>query len=94
MMLTITSVCRPGPDVVYQLADGEAVLVLPQAGQIKVLNEVGTFIWTLLDGTRSIAEIANRVCQEYRVESEQSQADTLQFMTDLENRGIIQVIAR
>lgn len=90
-MLTIGSVCRPLPDVVYHVADGEAVLVLPKAGQIKVLNDVGTFIWTLLDGKLSIAEIARRISQEYRVEYDQAQEDALQFLSDLNTRGIIAV---
>ena len=47
-MLTLETVCKPHPGVVYQIVDGEAVVVLPQAGQIKVLNEVGTRIWSLL----------------------------------------------
>ena len=91
-MLTIESVCKPQPDIVYQVADGEAVLVLPKAGQIKVLNAVGTFIWTLLDGSRTVAEIASRINQEYRVEHDQAQEDALQFLSDLFTRGIIQVV--
>jgi len=90
-MLTINSVCMPQPDVVYNVVDGEAVLVLPKAGQIKVLNDVGTFIWMLLDGKRSIAEIADRVTREYRVDDDQAQTDTLLFLNDLHTRGIILV---
>jgi hypothetical protein len=93
-MLSVDSVCKPHPDVVYQLAGDEAVLVLPRAGQIKVLNEVGTFIWTMLDGKLSVGEVVGEICQEYRVDPEQSQADALEFLIDLQARGIVQVIIR
>lgn len=92
-MLNLQSYCKPHPDVVFQLADGEAVLVLPRAGQIKVLNEVGTFIWSKLDGNLSIAEITEQICQEYRVDFKQAQVDVVEFLNELQTRGIIQVIA-
>lgn len=91
-MLTINSVCKHQAGTLDHIVDNEAIVVLPQAGQIKVLNEVGTFIWTLLDGNRTIAEIACLISQEYRVTREQAEADTLQFLNDLDARGIIQVI--
>ncbi|HWQ84157.1 MAG TPA: PqqD family protein [Anaerolineales bacterium] len=75
-----------------QVTGGEAVLVLPHAGQIKVLNGVGTFIWTALDGQQSIAEIANQMYVEYQVDIEQAQVDALEFLNDLDGRGILQVI--
>jgi hypothetical protein len=91
-MLNLQSKCKPHPDVIFQLADEEVVLVLPRAGQIKVLNEVGTFIWSMLDGNLSIADIAEQICQEYRVDYEHAQADAVEFLNELQTKGIIQVI--
>ena len=90
-MLTLDTVCRPHPGVVYQIVDGEAVLVLPQAGQIKVLNEVGTRIWSLLNGALTVSEIADRIYLEYYVELAQVEVDILEFLADLEKKEIIQV---
>lgn len=92
-MLTLESVCKQHPDVVFQLAEEEVVLVLPRAGQIKVLNEVGTFIWSMLDGTLSIAEVVSEIIQEYQVDRELAQEDALEFLSDLHSKGIIQVIS-
>lgn len=78
--------------MVFQLAEEEVVLVLPHAGQIKVLNDVGTFIWTMLDGNRTIADIAEQIYQEYQVDFERAQADAVEFLNELQTRGIIQVI--
>lgn len=91
-MLNLHSKCKPHPDVVFQLAEEEVVLVLPHAGQIKVLNDVGTFIWTMLDGNRTIADIAEQIYQEYQVDFERAQADAVEFLNELQTRGIIQVI--
>jgi len=92
-MLTLDSVCKQHPDVVFQFTDNEVVLVLPRAGQIKVLNEVGTFIWSLTDGIHSIAEVVSEITKEYQVDREQAQKDAIEFLSDLQSKGIIQVIS-
>jgi hypothetical protein len=67
----------------------EAVIVLPARGKINVVNEVGARIWSLIDGSRSVREIAGMICQEYRVEAVQAQVDTSQFISSLSDRGAI-----
>jgi Coenzyme PQQ synthesis protein D (PqqD) len=73
---------------------GEAVLV-PIRGQIRDLdaiyhfNEVGAFIWNLLDGKTSVCYIAHAVCLEFDVALEDSERDTLEFVDLLQGTGII-----
>jgi hypothetical protein len=88
-MLTLDTYPIPSPDVVGRIINKEAVLVLPDKGEVKVLNEVGARIWTLADGTRSVRDIAAAICAEYDVEPAQAEADVLAFLTELETRGII-----
>jgi hypothetical protein len=88
-MIYLDSVPKNTPDVIGRNLDQEAVLVLTTKAQIKVVNEVGAFIWSQVDGSRTIREIASRVSQEYDVDQEQSEADTLEFIVELANRGIV-----
>lgn len=88
-MSTLDAVPAPAPGVVARVVDDEAVLVLPEKGEVKVLNEVGARIWTLTNGTRSVKEIAAMICKEYEVEQALAEADTLDFLSELENRGAI-----
>jgi hypothetical protein len=67
---------------------GETVLVLPERGQIKVLNEVGARVWALADGARDIGAIVDAVCDEYDVERARAETDTLLFIADLEAKGL------
>ena len=46
--------------------DREAVIVLPDRGEVKVLNEVGARIWALADGSRSVREIAAAIAEQLR----------------------------
>jgi hypothetical protein len=88
-MLSSNSIPAPNPNVVGRMVDGEAVLVLPDQGQVKVLNPVGARIWSLADGSRSIAQIAQVICDEYEVDPEQAQADVLEFFARLEDKGVV-----
>ncbi len=67
----------------------EGILILPEQGQIKVVNEVGARIWSLIDGQLNIFEIAERITEEYQVGLSEAQKDTLDFLIDLEARGLV-----
>lgn len=81
------------PAVVGRIIDDEAVLVLPEQGQVKVLNPVGARIWTMIDGVRSVREIAALIGQEYEVDPRQAEEDTLQFVRDLEQRNVLRIFS-
>jgi hypothetical protein len=90
-MLTLESYPIPAPGVVGRVVEDEAVLVLPERGEVKVLNEVGARIWELANGKRPVSEIAALICEQYEVDLEVAAADTLEFLADLESRGVITV---
>lgn len=77
------------PDVFTSITGDEAVLVLPQRGQVKVLNQVGAFLWELLDGQHSVADLIEQLCQSYEVDEQTAQADILAFLKDLETRDLL-----
>ena len=79
--------------VVGRIVDGEAVIVLPGSGQVKVLNEIGARIWWLMDGAKTLRTIAEIICGEYQVEEEQAQIDVLEFIDRLEQVGIVKLVA-
>ena len=88
-MLELTATPMRNPDVLGRIVDNEAVLVMPQKGQVKVLNEVGGAIWNLVNGERTIAEIAEQICIQFTVDLATAQADTLKFFAELLDREII-----
>lgn len=79
-------------DVIGKMVENEAVLVLAHRGEVKVLNEVAARIWSLVDGQRSIRTIAQMISEEYRIDDIQAQADTLEFVENLEQRGILSIL--
>ena len=82
---------RPAPQTHGRMLDIEAVLVRPDRGEIKVLNEVGARIWALSDGTHSVRDIAVALCAEYDVTPETAETDALAFLNELQRKGLITV---
>ncbi len=81
---------HPAANARGRLLEHEAVIVLPDKGEVKVLNEVGARIWTLADGSRSVREIAAEITSAYAVSPEQAQADTLEFLRELREKALIE----
>jgi len=96
-MIDLDSYPLPVEDVVGRVVEGaedqpaEAVLVLPEKGQVKVLNEVGARIWSLVDGQRNLREIAHLICQEYEVDASQAETDVLAFVEELAEGGVVKI---
>ena len=93
-MSTLDRYVVPDSRVIGRLIDEEAVLVLPEQGKVQVLNEVGARIWSLADGTRTVREIAAVICAEYEVDRAQAEADTLAFVLELAERGVVALMER
>lgn len=89
--MNLTLRMEPVPGVVGQVIEGEAVLVWPERGEVKVLNPVGARIWQLIDGRRTLGDIAAVICAEYAVEPAQAQADVLEFAAELERKGVVKL---
>jgi hypothetical protein len=74
---------------------GEMVIV-PVRGQvgdlesIYNLNEVGAFIWGLIDGRTSLRQIVDAVGAEFEVAPDEAEKDTFQFIAALEDAGMVE----
>jgi hypothetical protein len=88
-MLAPTSIPRQHPEIVARILENEAVLVLPVRGQVKVLNELGSRIWSLIDGIRTNNDIVQLLHNEFDVTLETLTMDTFAFIEQLADRGMI-----
>jgi hypothetical protein len=78
------------PELVWRLVDDELVIVRPSDGQIRVLNDVGSFVWQALDGCREVSDLARLVCDEYQVSLEEAADDIQLFLAPLVEDGMVQ----
>lgn len=54
-----------------------------------MLNELGAFIWDLLPAVNTPQEICSAILAEYEVTPEEAAADVADFLSRLEEMGII-----
>ncbi|MFW6068572.1 MAG: PqqD family protein [Chloroflexota bacterium] len=77
------------PEVVWRILDDGAVIVTPRAGNVRVLNQVGTTIWKLIDGKNSLSDIESQLVRTFDVPLNLARADLAAFVKELEKRGMI-----
>lgn len=80
---------RPHPQTAGRVMDGEAVLILADASEIKVLNQVGSRIYELADGRHSVNEIVDVIVKEYDVSQSAAEADVTGFLAEMVERQIL-----
>jgi hypothetical protein len=79
------------PGVIARRIAGETILVpVNQRAEdmaLFTLNEVGSFVWERLDGSRPLAAIAEEITASFEVEASRASADVLEFMDLLAQVG-------
>jgi coenzyme PQQ biosynthesis protein PqqD len=80
---------RRDPSVAWRVIQGEAVMVLPSTGKVHTLNAVGTRFWELVDGRRTLAEIARQLEEEFEALPETIASDCRRFASELAERRLL-----
>ena len=72
------------PEIVLKEELDEALLLNPDTGEIKLLNETGLFIYKLLDGKTSQNDIVNKLVSKFETEdTKQAEKDVVEFLNML-----------
>lgn len=86
--VTLERTLQRSEDVLFQEVGGEAVLLDMASEQYFGLDPVGTRIWELIDGQRTLAQIHGVLCDEYDVEPERIGDDLLALAESLLQAGL------
>jgi len=87
----MTDTTRPTPDpaVAAYPVDDELVLYDPRQGQGFVLNPTAARIWSLCDGSRTVAAVAAELAAAYALGDEQALSDVCACLEDLRRAGLL-----
>lgn len=91
-MLNVNQIIAKTPGTVSRVIGQEAVVILPVQGEVKVLNEVGSRLWELVDGTRTVTDLVSQICDEYMVSYEQAEEDALDFIQRMVERKLLVIV--
>jgi hypothetical protein len=64
-------------------------VVLPTRSEVKVLNPVGSRVFSLLDGKNTVEDIARAVTDEFEVDYETALKDVKKFLEELRTEGML-----
>ena len=83
---------RHRAEVVSGTVGDEAVLVTPSQARVRMLNETGSRLWALADGSHTLQEMADLLAAEYDVSPDLAAADVLQFAGEMLAAGLVEVV--
>lgn len=84
------AIACPAHTVASRIMGDTALLIHPQADEIKLTNEVGTLVWRLVCERRhDRAAIAAAVSAEFEVDAATAEADVASFLDELAQAGLL-----
>jgi len=89
--LTTSTTAIAAENVLSTTIDGESVILHREAGKYYGFNEVGTFIWELLQEPRSVDELCEQVVAEYDVDRDRCQNDIEELLVDLAESELVRL---
>ena len=78
-------------DQVSCALDGDTVILHLGSGTYYGLNAVGSTIWNLIQEARTIAEIHDRLLQQYEADAGECERDLLNLLDDLSKAGLVEI---
>lgn len=73
----------------YREFDGEAFILTSEDSMLHSLNETGTRIWELIDGLKTVRDLADAINDEYEVEEDKALEEVIKFLRKLSERKMV-----
>jgi len=73
----------------FRIIDNEAVILNLNTGVYYSLNEVGSRIWKLCDGSHMVKDIARAISKELEAQERKVEKDVLELLGDLLREGLV-----
>lgn len=89
--LFLGSVVVASNELVSANLDGEVVILGFQSGSYYGLDQVGVFVWDLLQQPQKVSDILDATIEEYDVELAQCQQDLLALLEELADKQLIDI---
>ncbi len=83
LSLTETTRIEQSPRTAARVVEGRALVIVIDDRKLHSLNGVGTRVWELAEGGRTLGEIADALVAEFDVTRDVALADARQFIGEL-----------
>lgn len=76
-------------EVEFNTFDSETIILLPNTGDFFSLNETGTYIFSLVNGSNSVYDICEEVASNFKIEKDQATSDVEEFLLGLIKHSVV-----
>ncbi len=76
-------------DVASRVIDEEAIILTPNTGILHTLNPVGTRIWELANGKRTVSGIIQKIKDEFDADEKRIGEDVVDFIESLIHKNMM-----
>lgn len=90
-MIAMSAVPVADASFIARRIQGETILINDTGDMLHTLNETGSFLWSCVDGARSLNDILGLLCAEYEIAVERAQQDMTAFIEELQRKGIVRI---
>ena len=90
-LISLDTVVVAGSELVTANLDGEVVILGFQSGSYFGLDQVGAFVWDLLQKPQTVAALCDRILQEYEIDQERCEQDLLNLLGQLLDQQLIEI---
>jgi hypothetical protein len=88
-MKNLSAVPVPADELIVKRIGKETIILTESGEELHTLDETGTFVWSVIDGKRTVGQILDNLCAEYDVVRDRAQKDLLSFIEALEEKKIV-----
>ena len=72
--------------------DGELVMMSIDKGAYYGINNIGSYIWNLLENEITVLAIIDNICGAYEVEAKEANKDIMSFLKNLVEHGLVMIV--
>ncbi len=87
--IQLNSVIIINPEIIFNIIDGEVVIMSIAKNNFYGIDEIGSHIWELLKKPKSVEEIITIMEQNYEVDRTTCQKDVIEFLEEILAQGLI-----
>ena len=80
---------QKNPALAWREIDEATVIISPSDSVMHELNDTGRFLWKNIDGTKSAAELAQLLVENYEVTPDIALSDTQALLEEMSSRKLV-----
>jgi hypothetical protein len=82
------------PNLVTSTIGEEVVMMFLEKSAYYSLDDIGSYIWQSIQTPMQVSQLCQQLAERFEVTSDRCQTDVLQFLNQIYEQGIIEVVSK